>query len=446
MEFLSSHTALFKRLERLLLCVLALVLVWLTLSAIPKRHITLAVGPREGTYYNEGLKYKEFLEKKGYRVDLQPIDATEQIVHRVDDLQSDIDAGFSAQDMRHENLSNVVSFGDIEIEPIFVFSQHTLVPAGIHSFSELRGRRVVLPPEDSVTSKAALGIFELFHVNRQNTQISFLPLGDAVAQLQAGRFDAGLFMLSASNVYIHAMAQSNTLDLDEMSEIDAIAKQFPFLRRAALPAGIYDLDRGVPSHDVPILAAKVALVAKKDIAPATAFALLEAMSDIHRVGSYVSEPGEFPSFVGSDLPLHPLVEEYRHSGTPWIFEHMPMELASVINKYLVALLALWVLAGMRRELDELTGLRRFLFETLFKSTLIWVRVRVRQHGKPTRLHIWLVRRIGAWVEHDEEISSIKIIVARLRAAHPDDFRDAETANVPAPAASAGGETKAEHAL
>ena len=448
--FFSSHMALFRRIEQLVVCAFVLVLLWLTVSAIPKRHITLGVGPVGGTYFNAGLKYKELLEKKGYHVDLRSIDATEEIVHRVNDPQSGVDAGFSAQDLRHENVDNVVSFGEVEIEPIFVFARRGVLPNGIHSFSDLRGLNVVLPPEGSVTSKAALEIFKLFRVDGKNTQIHFLPLRDAVEQLQAGRFDAGLFMLSASNTYIRAMAQNDTLELGEMGEIDAIAKQFPFLRRATLPAGIYDLDRAIPARDTSLLAAKVSLVAKKDIAPATSFALLEAMSEIHRVGSYVSEPGEFPSFVGTDLPLHPLVEEYRHSGTPWIFEHMPMELASVINKYLVALLALWVLVSMRREIEELTGLRRFLFESMFKGTLIWVRRAVRHSGKPGRLHIWLVARIDAWVQRDEEDSSLKIIIARLHAAHPDAFRAEEAvppvAAAAAPAPTEAGETKVEHAL
>jgi TRAP transporter TAXI family solute receptor len=409
----AANITLQKRALLLSYCASAALLIFLTWLAVPKLHLTIRSGPKGGTYYAIAKTYQSFLEKKGYRVDVQPSDKTEEIVDEVDDRSSDFDIGFIAQDLRGKKLNNVVSLGEIQIQPIFVFSKRSAYAQEVRSFSDLKGKNLVLPTEQSVTSQAVLKIFSSFNIDQNNTKITFLPLGDAVSQLKNGNFDTGLFMLSADNAKVVDLATNHNLTLNTMADIEAIAKKFPFLRRASLPSGIYDLEKNIPATDTPLIAANISLIVKKDLPPATIYALLEVMSQTHHPGSYVSAPGEFPSYVGTDLPIHPLVADFHRSGTPWIFSNLPISFASIVDKYLVAFLALWFLVGLRRGVEDINGLRKFILETVFKIILRQIHRSVERGKSLSARDAWIVKKISHWAERDEESSNLKILIAHL---------------------------------
>jgi TRAP-type uncharacterized transport system substrate-binding protein len=397
---------------------LILILVWLANLAFHVQNMTLAVGPEGGTYSAIAAKYAEILEKRGYHVDLVRFDNTDEIAESVNDPHSNIDAGFSALNLDGKKLSNLDSLGDIQIQPIFIFSQKTVSHRNIRTFSDLRGMSVVLPPEHSVTSRAMLEIFREFRVDQKNTRITFMSLKDAVAQLNAGHFDVGLFILSADNPYIIDLIRNPDLTLNAVSDIDSMVKKFPFLRRATLPAGIYDMDKNVPAADVPLIAANISIVAKKKMATGSVYALLEAMSETHRRSTYVSRPGEFPSYTGSDLPVHPLVPDFYRVGTPWIFVNLPPSLANAVNKYLVAFLALWFLVGLRQRFEEAMGLRKYLVDTGFRFALRRI-VRTTASGDALGpADLWVLEKAAERVEaegRDSSLSSMLDAINKLRA-------------------------------
>src|SRR3954464_12555836 len=93
-----------------------------TISALPPRHITIGAGPKDGAYHEISLKYKTLLEKKGYDVDIVQFDSTVKIADKVNDSQSDIDVGFVAQDLRGNDFDNLVSLGEIQSQPVFIFA------------------------------------------------------------------------------------------------------------------------------------------------------------------------------------------------------------------------------------------------------------------------------------------------------------------------------------
>jgi TRAP-type uncharacterized transport system substrate-binding protein len=412
-----SNLKLFKFALFFIGALLILMMVWIANLAFRVQNITLAVGPDGGTYSAIAEKYAEVLEKRGYHVDLVRFDNTDEIAERVNDPQSNIDAGFSALNLDGKKLSNLDSLGDIQIQPIFIFSRSMTTHRSIRTFSDLRGMSIVLPPEHSVTSRAMLEIFREFHVDQNNARITFLPLKDAVAQLNGGKFDVGLFILSADNPYIIDLVRNPDLTLNTVADIDSMVKKFPFLRRATLPAGIYDMDKNVPASDVSLIAANISIVAKKKMATGSVYALLEAMSETHRRSTYVSRPGEFPSYTGSDLPVHPLVPDFYRVGTPWIFVNLPPSLANAVNKYLVAFLALWFLVGLRQRIEEAMGLRKYMMDIGFRLALRRI-VRMATKGDALgAADLWLLEKATELVEiegKDNSLRSMLITIDRLR--------------------------------
>jgi TRAP-type uncharacterized transport system substrate-binding protein len=397
---------------------LFLLLAWIAICAFRVQTIRVAVGPEGGTYDLTAHRYISILKKKGFDVELVHYDNTDEIAQSVDDIASDVDVGFSALNENSKEFRHLVSLGEIEIQPIFIFSRNTAYRGGISTFADLRGSSLVLPPERSVTSQAMLEIFQKFRVDRQNTKITFLPLKDAIDSLRAGRFDAGLFILSADNPYIVDLAVNTNLTMNSIGGIDSLVKKFSFLRRTVLPTGIYDLERTIPKTDVALVATGISVVVKKSLPPASVYALLEAMSEEHRQATYVSQSGEFPTSAGSALTVHPLARDYYRSGTPWMFSNLPPGLANLIDRYLVALLAFWFLVGLRQRFEEAVSLRFYLMHVLCGVALRWMERSLEQRKQLSEMQRWGLEKVMHWIDRDSERDQddIKKLLVKVRAA------------------------------
>ncbi len=171
---------------------------------------------------------------------------------------------------------------------------------------DLRGRKIVLPPNDSATTEAAIKVLELYDITPDNSSFTMMPLGDGVKQLQEGRFDAGIFMLAPENPVIRTLAADSALHLVPVAEVKAIASHLPFLRPVMLPRGIYSIADAIPPDSTPMVAAPVGVVVRDDLHPCLVYALLEAMAKVHRGATFLSAAGEFPTTAGSQLAIHPL--------------------------------------------------------------------------------------------------------------------------------------------
>ena len=172
-----------------------------------------------------------------------------------------------------------------------------------------------------------------------------MPLADAARALQAGRFDAGIFMLAPENATIKALAADSSLRLMPYTEGRAVANHLPFLRPVNMPRGIYNIADVIPPHDTPMVAATVGVVIKDTLHPYLTYALLEAMSALHRAPTYLSGAGEFPTLDGAQLVAHPVAQAYYKGGVPWTYRELPPWLASMIDRYDVVGFG-WLVVGL----------------------------------------------------------------------------------------------------
>ncbi|WDD92612.1 hypothetical protein Bsp3421_002633 [Burkholderia sp. FERM BP-3421] len=409
---------LFRHLKRPPLLPAFIVLLLLAGAAahvLPSHHLRIAAGPVDGSYYQTARQYQQLLEAHGYRVDIVPIANTDEIGARVADPRARLDLGFVADGHAAAGNSALIPLGDIQLQPIFVFAQRDVATARPDaSFADLRGLSLVLPPEHSLTSRTLLRIFALSGIDAGNTRIAFLPLHDAIERLKTHEFDAGLFMLGADSALMADLAKRPDLTLMPLAQREAITKKLPFLKEVHVPAGIYDLQRDVPERDVPLLAATISVVARSDLPPATAYAVLAAMRDAHRAGSYVNGPGEFPRDSGGAGQTNGFVDTFYASGVPWIYAHLPPALASVIDAYLAPLLALWLATSVFKVIGELEKIRRIGVHALAHGALWWLRRRDAASRPLSARARALLQRIETGIENERQ--DIGDLLAELRAA------------------------------
>jgi TRAP-type uncharacterized transport system substrate-binding protein len=330
------------RFVRLALLFLAAgIIVFAVIRALPPRSVTIEIGPLGGSYHEIALKYRDVLRAHGIEAILRPQPDSLDIIDDVDRVGSDVDIGFTAQVVKREQYPRTAAAAVIEYQPLFMF--YNISMGEIATLTNLRGKRIVMPPERSATSAIALRTLSLYDVTPTNSHLTFMPLADAVRALKAGQFDAGIFMLAPDNAIIVDLINSDSFRLLSTGEEKGITRHLPFLRTVVLPRGSYDVENNTPPDDATLVAAPVNVIVRKDIHPAVLYTLLEAMDEVHYGSTLVSDPGEFPSVVGTVLAPHKLAAQYAKLGMPWIYRNLPLWFASLIESYLIVGLVIFIL-------------------------------------------------------------------------------------------------------
>ena len=314
--------------------------------ARPPQHVTIEVGPVGGSFYQIAQTYQKFFAARGIELELRPKANSLEILGDLKDADSGIDIGFESQDVSAYKEAPVFTVGHIQLQPLFVFASADL--GRRIALTDLRGRKIVMPPSTSATSDAAVRMLQLYDITAENTSFTFMQLADAAKALRAGLFDAGAFMLAPENQVVRDLADYSGLRLVPVPEAKAIANHLPFLRPTTLPRGIYDIADGVPPTDVPMLAGTVDVVVRKGLHPVVVYTLLEAMADAHRGATFISNAGAYPTISGAELPIQELAQEYYRSGMPWVYRNLPAWPASFVDRYLLVALSIFVLCEIYR--------------------------------------------------------------------------------------------------
>ncbi len=390
----------------------AVVFVAGALYARPSYVLTIETGPVGGSYYQAALKYQAILAAKGIHLEIRTNPNSLEIVRDVANRDSGIDLGFIAQDVSDLKDADIYSLGQIELQPLFIFASAELGRRS--TIDDLRGRKIVMPPSDSATSNAAMRVFQLYDITKDNSSFTFMPLAEAVKQLRAGRFDAGVFMLAPGNAAIRELANDTGLRLVPLAETKAVANHLPFLRPVVLPRGIYNIADAIPPTDTPMVAAPVGIVARSGLHTYVIFSVLEAMTKVHRGPSFISNAGEFPTMAGSQLTVQPIAEEYYTSGVNWIYRALPPWPASVVDNYLLLVVGLYLLSrvfiGLRTVTEAggsaVTTSALWLLRTVERSTSRTGRLSAMQ-----RLLVWLAEKV---LHLSSRRHQSRALVARIR--------------------------------
>lgn len=310
-------------------------------ATFPPKSITIETGPIGGSYYNSAAMYRDYLEARGIGVRLHPVDTTSGIIFDVNEHDSDADAGFADRPVDPDQIPNVTYLGSTEYEPLFAFARRSA--PNFSGFASLRGLRIGFPPRGSATAATALSILSAFGLSPDDANFSFRPLADELEALKSGDVDLAFVMQGADNPQIAALARREDLRMVDFPQAPAIARHFPSLHEVVVPAASYDLPNNVPLSDLHLVANTTQVIVKKDMHPAIAYLLLQAMTEIHRAPGIISRDAEFPALRHSRIPANEYAREYYQSGIPWIYKNLPLWLASVIGYYIVLLVPLFVL-------------------------------------------------------------------------------------------------------
>lgn len=397
----------------ILLFIVILLVAVAAYRARPPSSMTIETGPVGGSYHQVALQYKDALGKRGITVNVVPKPNSMEIVKDVADPNTDVDVGFIAQDVSGMAGEAIATIGQIQLQPLFIFASADLGRRS--TMDDLRGKRIVMPPEDSATSAAAVRVLALYDITDENTSFTFMPLGDAAAQLQDDKFDAGVFMLAPENPTIKKLASDSSLRLMPYTEARAVANHLPFLRPVVLPRGIYNIADAIPPYDTPLVAATVGVVIRDNLHPYLIYSLMDAMTVLHRPPTFLSGAGEFPTLAGAQLTAHPIAMDYYKAGLPWVYRDLPPWIASMVDTYDTYGLALLLICAVFVFIGPIADMLAAAFEVVALSIVARIDRRVTRTGRLTHHQTRMLGLAEAILRRVETGHAGEQVIADIRA-------------------------------
>jgi len=313
--------------------------------------LKIITGPASGSFYKLAVDYQRVLEERGFKVDIEPVANTSELVQRVSNTEDANTISFLLGPTDISSLKNVRSLGIVGKQPLFIFQNKKYVP--MKSLTVLKGKRILLPTRTSITANISLKILDLYGVNEENATIDFVPLSEMYNKLIGGDYYAGFIQLTTENPLVAQMILNKNLNLFSYNNLSGILNKLDYLDIVQLSAGSFDILVNIPPRTVDLLVGNVEIIANKNINKSIVYTLLENFESLHNQRTMVSQAGEFPKYIGTQAKLHEIIQEYKKSGTPWFYKNFSSFYAMIINNYIIYFLVIFLLIEIYKNLRYL---------------------------------------------------------------------------------------------
>jgi TRAP transporter TAXI family solute receptor len=313
----------------------------------PPRSIELATGFPGGLYQKFGEKLQSELSEQGVSLKLRTTGGTVDNLALLSDPQSGID--FAMVQGGVADLSKypkLVSIAGVFYEPMWVWYREASFKndAGrLSLLSQLKGKRVSIGNEGSGTLSLSSQLLRASGLALNDLQVEKLKPLDALEKFKRNELDAVFIVSAAEAPILKQFYETPGIRLMSFEQADAYLHLFPFLSKVTVPRGVVSIAYDLPRQDIQVLAATATLVGKEDVSPALVTLLLSDTYDILKTYSYLQKPGEFPSGVGLDFPLHVDAEIYLKDGPSFLHRHLPFWTAVWIGRFAKIVIPLLVI-------------------------------------------------------------------------------------------------------
>jgi TRAP-type uncharacterized transport system substrate-binding protein len=325
---------------------LFLVIVLMALRLIgPKvpNEIRMVSGREGTTFYDNAMRYKEFLGRHGVTVRL------EQTSGSVENLSALIEAeeptvGFvsgllDASGKAIEVPEGVESLGTMYLQPLWVFGSKEL---NLDRLRDLSGMRI---EAGSPGSDARLMAFFVLGAEGIRDEVDFRQDSPMTPEevLETARSDEVAAIITVGepdSELIDLLLRSSDLQVLSVQRAEAFAIRYPFLRVVYFPEGAHDIGDNIPDEDLQLLAVRAQLLVSAPFPPALADLLLQAASEIHGQATAFSSRGEFPGPLTTPLPLNRAADDFYTKGPSKLQKFLPFRLAAWVERFLTAAVAI----------------------------------------------------------------------------------------------------------
>jgi TRAP-type uncharacterized transport system substrate-binding protein len=307
---------------------------------LPPRTIAMATGPEGSADYEFAVRYREILAQSGVKLRLLPTTGSLDNLAQLRDPKSGVGVGFIQDGTTTRKESpELGSLGTVFYEPLWFFYRSDIG----EGMQALRGRRVSIGPEGSGSRALALELIKTTKIDSIVGEFLGFTAQEAAARLIAADIDAAFIVTAWDSPVVQRLINAKGVELASWSRADAYLALYPFLNKLVLPAGVVDLLMNRPPTDIVLLAPKASLAVRRDLHPAIQHLLLSAAMQIHSQPGIFQKAGQFPAAESIDIPLSEEAQRFYKSGRPFLQEHLPFWIATIVERVLVVFVPLAVL-------------------------------------------------------------------------------------------------------
>ncbi|PZO34090.1 MAG: C4-dicarboxylate ABC transporter substrate-binding protein [Shackletoniella antarctica] len=349
--------------------------------------LVLASGGSTGEYYAFSQAFAEVVARNHPTIDLEVIETNGSVEN---------------MELIKDNAAQLALVqSDTPVQPpvravalLFPEMFHLLAraDAGIDSVADLRGKRVALMPENSGSYALFWPLAQHYGLTAETMTTLPMPADQASAALATGEVDALFRVITLGNPAVAELLQTDAIRLTAIDQVDALRLSLPYLNAQIIPKGTYNGGRPIPAADLPVVAVNALLVAHEDL-PAKVVNALTSTLHQHRNELVAIYPRAAMIRLDTSgdlgLPLHPGAEAFYRQGEPeFLVEYAePMALLLSVtvlgasgllqlrswllgkqknraDSYNLEILALIDVIGQVQSLEELSALRKTLFDIL----------------------------------------------------------------------------------
>jgi TRAP transporter TAXI family solute receptor len=211
--------------------------------------ITVLTGPTSGIYFPIGGAFSTFLGGLGYKTSATATGATAENINALQTGQGEM-----AIAMADSVIQAVEAFGAYEGKPPAKdlralmglwpnFCQIvTTADSGIHTFADMKGKRVGVGAPNSGVELNARMMFEAHGMTYADCKVDYLSYGEAIAQMKNGLCDVAFVTSGLGNATIMELGTSKKISFVpvEGEALQKLMKRYPFYIEAKIPAATYD--------------------------------------------------------------------------------------------------------------------------------------------------------------------------------------------------------------
>jgi TRAP-type uncharacterized transport system substrate-binding protein len=348
---MSQRSVLVPIREAMLTIVPALALViggfWLAWSFVPPpppNKLVIGAASKGSPYYEAALRYAEFFKGTGVALEVRETSGSLDNLAKLKDGNGGIDAAFVQGGLaKPEDTAALSSVGRIYYEPVWIFQRKG---PPLTRLTDLKGKRVLIGPEGSGTETVALRLLLASGITRETATLINAELPTYPETFEADKADAGVLVLAPEARTVKRLFASPHASLVSLAQADAYAQRFPFFSRIELKQGVVDFANDLPASDTQMLSTTAAVVIKRDLHPALANLLAQAViathtqprRDANGETQILSRAGAFPIPEDQEFPMSADAVRVYKSGAPFLQRYLPYYWAVLADRLVVILL------------------------------------------------------------------------------------------------------------
>jgi TRAP transporter TAXI family solute receptor len=325
----------------ILITILGFIVAYPFVQPAPPRKITIGTGDPSGAYYAFAQRYRELLAKEGITLEIRSTAGSVENVKLLEAKEAGVDIAFVQGGIGDPTAQpELRSLASLYFEPLWVFYHRG---EKIKRLPDLRGKRIVVGPEDSGVKAIATKLLAVNGLTDQTAALLLLGGEKAVEALREKRADAAFFVLSPQSSLIQNLFSLKGIDLLSFERGEAYQRANRFLSLLKLPEGAMNFEKNIPDRDIQLLAPAANLVARQDFHPALVDLLIGVAMEVHGAPGLFQDLNEFPSQKYLDFPPHKEAQRFFRSGPTFLKKYLPFWLAVFIDRAKVMLLPLFTL-------------------------------------------------------------------------------------------------------